>query len=127
MAPACRFGPGFVRRLDVTGHRAGQADEETAMAQYVLAFRSDPNRTASADEEAAWGSWFGELGAAVADFGNRVGRAQMLGGPSGPGGALSGYVVITAEDFDAAVALARGCPGLRSGGQVEVGETVATP
>ena len=64
---------------------------------------------------------------AVADFGNRVGRAQMLGDRSGPGSALSGYVVITAEDFDAAVALAQGCPGLRSGGQVEVGETVATP
>lgn len=97
------------------------------MAQYVLAFRSDPHRAASADEEAAWGNWFGELGAAVADFGNRVARAQMLGGPSGLGSALSGYIVITAGDFDAAVALAQGCPGLRSGGQVEVGEIVPAP
>ncbi len=94
------------------------------MAKYVLAFRSHPDRTASADEEAAWGKWFGELGDTVADFGNRVGRAQMLGSASEPGNALSGYVVINADDFDAAVALAQGCPGLRSGGQVEVGETI---
>jgi hypothetical protein len=95
------------------------------MAKYVLSFRSDPSRTATADEEEAWGKWFGELGTAVADFGNRVGRAQMVGSGSAPGNALSGYVVITAGDFDGAVALAQGCPGLRSGGQVEVGEVIA--
>jgi hypothetical protein len=49
----------------------------------------------------------------------------MVGSGSAPGNALSGYVVITAGDFDGAVALAQGCPGLRSGGQVEVGEVIA--
>jgi len=97
------------------------------MANYVLAFRSQPDRVAAADEEAAWAAWFQQLGSAVVDFGNRVGRAHLIGGESAsgaPGGALSGYIVISAADLDEAVAHATGCPGLRSGGAVEVGEIV---
>ena len=94
------------------------------MSNYVFVFRNDPNRAATAGEEEAWTKWFGELGEAVTDFGNRVSRASMVGG-SGAGAtpdALSGYVVVTADSLDAAVALAKGCPGLQSGGRVEVGE-----
>lgn len=35
---------------------------------------------------------------------------------------LGGYSLITAEDLEAAVALAKGCPILERGGAVEVGE-----
>jgi hypothetical protein len=96
------------------------------MGNYVLAFRNQPDRVASADEEAAWGAWFQQLGSAVVDFGNRVGRAELVGGDaaSAAGGALSGYIVISAADIDDAIVLAKGCPGLRSGGAVEVGEIV---
>jgi hypothetical protein len=93
---------------------------------YVFSFRNDPNRTVDAAAEAAWGAWFQELGAAVVDFGHRVGQARLVGGRgSGPGLELSGYVVVAADSLDEAVALAQGCPGLNYGGQVEVGETVA--
>jgi hypothetical protein len=94
------------------------------MSKYVFAFRSDPSRAATAGEEEAWTSWFGELGGAVTDFGNRVSRTSMVAG-NGAGtnqDALSGYVVITADSLDAAAALAKGCPGLQAGGRVEVGE-----
>jgi len=94
------------------------------MSKYVFAFRNDPKRAASPGEEEAWTAWFGELGGAVTDFGNRVSRASMVGA-TGAGtnpDALSGYVVVTADSLDAAVALAKGCPGLRAGGSVEVGE-----
>jgi YCII-related domain len=97
------------------------------MEKYVLAFRSQPDRVPTADEEAAWGAWFGQLGPAIVDFGNRVGRARLVGGDAATGtagGALSGYVVISAADIEEAIALAKGCPGLRSGGAVEVGEVV---
>jgi len=91
------------------------------MSKYVFAFRNDPNRAASPGEEEAWTAWFGELGGAVTDFGNRVSRASMVGGGTDPD-ALSGYVVVSAGSLDAAVALAKGCPGLQAGGRVEVGE-----
>jgi hypothetical protein len=38
---------------------------------------------------------------------------------------LSGYVVINAADPDEATRLAGGCPGLRHGTSVEVGEVVS--
>jgi hypothetical protein len=92
------------------------------MSKYVFAFRNDPSRAATGGEEEAWGTWFGELGEVVTDFGNRVSRTSMVGGSSGDRDALSGYVVITADSLDAAAALAKGCPGLQAGGRVEVGE-----
>ena len=92
------------------------------MSKYVFAFRNDPNRAATAGEEAAWTAWFGELGGAIADFGNRVSKASMVGGAGTDADALSGYTVVTADSLDSAVALAKGCPGLRAGGRVEVGE-----
>ena len=95
------------------------------MAKHVLAFRNPPDQVPTADEEAAWSAWFRQLGPAVVDFGHRVGRAQLVGSESASGtaeGALSGYVVIDAADFQEALSLADGCPGLRSGGLVEVGE-----
>jgi hypothetical protein len=77
-----------------------------------------------ADIERAWSDWFGTIGAQIADFGNRVGAARMVGQqPAGQDG-LTGYVVINADTLDAAVEIAGGCPGLRSGGRVEVGTVV---
>ena len=97
------------------------------MSKYVLAFRGQPDRIPAADEEQAWGAWFGQLGTAIADMGNRVGATRTL--PAArrgePGNAvLTGYVVIDAADLDAAPALAAGCPGLSSGVDVEVAEFV---
>jgi len=37
---------------------------------------------------------------------------------------IGGYSVVKAEDFDAALTLAEGCPGLEWGGGVEAGEFV---
>jgi hypothetical protein len=101
-----------------------ESTEEQFMSKYVFAFRNDPDRAATPGEEEAWGAWFGELGGAVADFGNRVGRAAMVGasGASPYPDALSGYVVVNADSLESAMQLAQGCPGLRAGGQVEVGE-----
>ena len=99
------------------------------MGRYVLAFRGRPDRTAAVGEERAWGAWFGRLGPAIADMGNRVGAARTLpaAGRGEPGGAvLTGYVVIDAADLDAAAALAAGCPGLAGGVDVEVGEVIAS-
>jgi hypothetical protein len=94
------------------------------MANYVLTFRGQPGRTPTAAEEARWPAWFGQIGASIADMGNRVGQARSVGYDGERDDALAGYIVITAADFDAAVAIAQGCPVLQQGGSLEVGEIV---
>ena len=97
------------------------------MSKYILAFRGQPDRASQPDENQQWGAWFGSLGSAIADMGNRVGtvrtlRSQDYGDPATA--VLTGYVVISAADADEAARLAGGCPGLRHGVSVEVGEFV---
>jgi hypothetical protein len=97
------------------------------MSKYVLAFRGQPDRTPAADEEQAWGTWFGQLGSAIVDSGNRVGATRTLpaarrGEPDSA--VLTGYVVIDATDLDAAAKLAAGCPGLGGSVDVEVAEVI---
>src|SRR5258708_38851907 len=86
--------------------------EEQLMPKYVFAFRNDPDRAATPGEEEAWGAWFGELGGAVADFGNRVSRATMVGanGASPCPEALSGSVVVNADSVESAGRLPHGDP-----------------
>jgi hypothetical protein len=93
------------------------------MAKYVFSFRGHPDRVATPDEEAAWGRWFEQIGSSIAERGNRVGHAQVVGaGPSVD--TLTGYIVVNAKSLEAATTLAEGCPGLRHGGGVEVGAIV---
>ena len=97
------------------------------MSKYILAFRGQPDRVHQPDEGQQWGSWFEGLGATIADMGNQVGTVRTVLSEDGGDPAtavLTGYVVITAADADEAVRLAGGCPGLRHGVTVEVGEFV---
>jgi hypothetical protein len=97
------------------------------MSSYVLSFRGQSDRKISADEEAAWGQWFQELGSTVVDFGHRVGRVSVVGDGVSQGTdheVVRGYIVIRADDLNAAAAMAKGCPGLQHGGRVEVGEAI---
>jgi hypothetical protein len=98
------------------------------MSNYVLAFRGRPDRAPQPGEDQEWGAWFGSLGSAIADFGNRVGATRTLSArrdPGPDGHVLAGYIVVTAEDLDAAAKLASGCPGLAYGVDVEVAEVVS--
>ena len=97
------------------------------MSKYVLAFRGQPGRAQDPDEGQQWGAWFAGLGAAISDMGNQVGAVRTLRSADGGDPAtavITGYVVITAADADEAASLARGCPGLRRGVSVEVGEVI---
>lgn len=101
------------------------------MAKYVLAYKGGTMaRTPEAINAAmaAWGQWFGSLGPAVADSGNPFGPAKSVtqGGGVGDGASskLTGYSILNADSLDAAVAMAKGCPILSSGGSVEVYETI---
>ena len=94
------------------------------MASYVLTFRGQPGRTTTAEEEARWPAWFGQISASITDMGNRVGQVRSVGYHGERDDVLSGYIVITADSLDAAVATAQGCPILQQGGSLEVGEIV---
>lgn len=103
------------------------------MATYLLAFHGGGMPETEEDRArvmAAWGEWYGRLGAAVVDGGNPVGMARTMSpdGSVADGGGVnpvSGYTIIAAADLDAAVEMARGCPILNAGGSIEVCETFA--
>ena len=100
------------------------------MANYLLVFHGGA-MPQTPDEQAtvmqAWGDWFGTLGSAVVDQGNPVSQVRTIA-PDGSvrdGGTnpSSGYTIISADNLDAAVAAAKGCPVLQGGASVEVAET----
>lgn len=73
----------------------------------------------------AWMDWFGELGPAVVESGNPVGKSQTVvanGSVVDNGGAnpTSGYTIIDARDAADAAQKAKGCPILASGGSIEI-------
>lgn len=72
---------------------------------------------------AAWGAWFGSLGAAVIDGGAPFGASAAVGGGT-PTSGISGYSILAAADLDAAVQLGAGCPILADGGSVDVYEAL---
>ena len=89
---------------------------------YVFTYRA-PKDVVRRDAEtvATWTSWFEQLGGSVADMGKPVFTSTALGNCD-DSTRLGGFSFITADDFESAVALAKGAPSLASGGGVEVGE-----
>ena len=90
------------------------------MPKYVFAYRIQEGDSGSPDAMAKWMAWFEALGTAVVDAGNPVFSRSTLGNCGSD--ALGGYSLINADDLEAAVTLAKGCPALAAGGGVEVGE-----
>ena len=98
------------------------------MAEYVISYRAPqdymPGRE---DDMAAWAAWFKNIGNNLVDFGSPV-RDTIQIGDCGAGQRLRGYSVISADDLDAALLVAKGCPGLQDAGfGVEVGVVEETP
>ena len=104
------------------------------MANYLLSYHGG---AAPASEEegvqimAAWTKWIDSVGSSMVDAGNPTSTEAKTvaadGSVSDNGGSnpVMGYSVISADDFDAAVAIAKGCPQLASGGSIEVSEIMA--
>jgi hypothetical protein len=102
------------------------------MTTFLLAFHG--GGMAESDEEkarqmGAWSAWYEELGNAVVDAGNPIGRRTTVladGSVTDDGAAdpVSGFTIVEADDMEAAIEMARGCPIRASGGRIEVGETL---
>lgn len=101
------------------------------MAKYLFIYHGGgmpdgPEEAEKAME--AWGSWFESLDGAVIDGGSPIGQSTTVlsdgsvvdGGGDNP---TTGYGVIEASSLEDAIAKAKGCPILASGGSVELGET----
>jgi hypothetical protein len=92
------------------------------MAKYVFSFRVPSDYAPNAGTPAEWQAWFGGLGSALVDVGHAVTDYASLGEVGGGGDSrMVGYSVVSAEDMDSALALAKDCPVLPVGGGVEVG------
>jgi hypothetical protein len=87
------------------------------MATFLFSYRVPTDYVPGRPEGiSAWTSWFASIGASVTDIGKPIFESSALGDGTKPGG----YSIITADDLQAALTLAKGCPALRGGG-VEVG------
>ncbi len=77
-----------------------------------------------AEVMATWADWYGQLGENIVDGGHPFGARQTIAGDGSvsDAGGSTGYTVITAGDLGAAVEMAKGCPVLGGGGNVEVSE-----
>jgi len=91
------------------------------MAKYVFSFRVPPDYAPHAGTAAEWQTWFGGLGSALVDVGNAVTGYASLGEVGGSDSRMVAYSVVSAEDMDSALTLAKDCPVMRVGGGVEVG------
>ena len=91
------------------------------MAKYVFSFRVPSDYAPHAGTAAEWRAWFGGLGSALVDVGNAVTDYSSVGEVGGSGSRMVAYSVVSAEDMDSALALAKDCQVMRVGGGVEVG------
>ena len=91
------------------------------MAKYVFSYRAPSGYAPDAGTPAEWQAWFGGLGPALVDVGHAVTDYASLGEAGGSDSRMVGYSVVSADDMDSALALAKDCPALRVNGGVEVG------
>ena len=90
------------------------------MAIFLFSYRVPTDYQPGGKTGKAWDAWFQSLGSNRIDTGHAVIAARMLGNLDA-GTRLGGYSVVTAEDLEAAAALAAGCPAIELGGGVEIG------
>ena len=97
------------------------------MPSFVASYRVPHDyKPGSPETVAAWTGFFTGLGDGLAD----TGRADIQSATLGDTGAdtrLGGSSIVTADDLDAAMALAKGCPALGMGAGVEVGQLAVPP
>jgi len=100
------------------------------MPQYIFSYRSAKDRDPSADgsQLPAWEAFLNDvIGPNVVDPGRPVFEPSTVLGETGASTQIGGYSVVTADDLEAAVAMASSCPSISHGGGVEVGVLAELP
>lgn len=99
------------------------------MRKFVFAYRVPKDYQPGGESRKAWEAWIESLSSSRVDTGHGVVATRTLG-KLDAGTRLGGYSLVTAEDMEAAAALAAGCPAIQLGGGVEIGavpELTETP
>ena len=100
------------------------------MAKFVLVYRNGGGIPQTAEEQkvtmAAWGTWYGKLGAAVVDGGAPFGALKTVApkASDGPANRLDGYTILSADSLAAAADMAKECPVLGRGGSIDIYEHI---
>jgi len=98
------------------------------MTTFLFTYRAPGNYVrGTAEGVAAWTAWFDSMGAAVVNIGNPVAESATVGDCGNSVLPLDGYSLVTADDLDAALTMAKGCPLVSRGGGVEVGSLLDLP
>ena len=98
------------------------------MANYLFVYYGGMMAATPAEQKKSmevWMAWFGKLGKAVVDGGapTKPGKIVSKGSAKSIGAnPVTGYSIIKADNLDAAVLMAKGCPSIPDGGQVAVYE-----
>jgi hypothetical protein len=86
------------------------------MAEFIFTYRTPADYPpGTPDGIAAWNAWFQGMGSQLRDLGKPVFHRATVG-DSADGALLGGYSLVTAENLDEAVTLAKGCPIVAAGG-----------
>jgi hypothetical protein len=97
------------------------------MPKFVLTYHHPTGYTSTPESMAAWMSWFEDMGDQLIDQGKPAVARTTLGNISVEETYFGGYSLISADDFEAAVVVAKGCPALSRGGGVAVGQLGEVP
>lgn len=102
------------------------------MPRFMFIYHADRDmRPAPGEEEAAmaaWGRWMEEVGPAMVNPGDPVGKSKSVtkdGIADDVLNAAFGYSIVEADDIDAACKMAQSNPMVLDGGSVEVAEIMA--
>jgi hypothetical protein len=91
------------------------------MAKFLFTYRAQQDYTLGRPETTApWRGWFDSMGGSLVDLGEAVVESSPLGN-LGADTRLGGYSVVTADNLEAAMAIAKGCPVIAQGGGIEAG------
>jgi hypothetical protein len=97
------------------------------MPHYVFSYhRNDAVVTGDPDVAAEWMQWFGSIKSHVVEMGSPVGETRRLGNVASDQ-IVGGFSIISADNIDQAAELAAGCPVLKQGDGVEIGELLEVP
>ena len=111
------------------------------MTEFALIFRNEPTPNFKPSQEQLqeilkeWGAWFEKMGAneQIVNMGSRLsseGRTVNANNSISVGPyaevkeIITGYIVVRAENIDGATEIAKGCPILKVGGNVEIRTTI---
>ena len=96
------------------------------MTTFLFSYRSPVGYQPRPDTRNDWTAFFEGMGSNLVDPGNPVFKSTTLGASENVASRLGGYSIVTANNLREAVAIAKGCPLLSQGGEVEVGVITET-